>query len=70
MFCTKQDIESGSYRLFLVQAALPIKDLWQAYGVEGYAFNELDNNRAIKAYLKSNTDPKFMRLYGDRFLNK
>jgi hypothetical protein len=70
VFCTKQDIEIGSYRLFLVQAALPIKDLWQAYGVEGYAFSELVNNEAIKAYLKSNTDPKFMRLYGDRFLDK
>lgn len=70
VYCTKDDLYTGLYRVALVEACLGISQQWQAYGIEGIVFSrEIDVSELTKFYT-DNEDMGVLGLFGTRFMSE
>lgn len=70
IYCSKDDLNSGLYRVTLVEASLGIVQQWQAYGVEGIVFNREADVSALRQYYTDNEDISVLGLFGTRFMSE
>ena len=70
IYCSKDDLYTGLYRVALVEASLGIVQQWQAYGVEGIVFNREADVSALKRYYTDNEDISVLGLFGTRFMSE
>lgn len=69
VYCTKDDLISGKYRIPLIQAYTGIAQPWILYGLNDAIFNNSTgyDNAELKEYYQNNEDISVLSLYGTRF---
>ncbi len=67
MFCSKEDLINGNYRLSLIQSYLNLSEPWMMYGIHGKVFEKDADNVKLNDFY-TNNDDKHTRIIWCTFL--
>ena len=67
VYCTRDDIGTGTYRRALISAALGIQEPWILWGAAAYVFGGAWDEDALRKYFISVEDPDMLSLFAAYF---